>query len=93
MNILNVKVGKEKTNLDEATIREDGSYYYRIENVLEGYVEVELESGKSKVIIEGQTEKPAKVELPENITEIEIKVIAEDRKHKDNKTNNREKIK
>ena len=61
--------------------------------MLEGYVEVELESGKSKVIIEGQTEKPAKVELPENITEIEIKVIAEDRKHKDNKTNNREKIK
>ena len=78
MNILNVNVGKESTSLSEATLRDDGTYYYRIDRVEEGYVEVILESTKSTAAIDGKTGMPVKVSLMQDITEVPIIVTAED---------------
>lgn len=82
-NIVKVNVGEEELTLEEAQLREDGSYYYKIGRVEEGYVKVELESQKSKVKVNGSTDDVVLVNLPNEINEIPITVIGEDKTQKE----------
>lgn len=77
-NITNILVGKDELTLEEATVQEDGSYYYKIDRVEEAYITVNLESEKSNVIINELEETTTKVKLEEEINSIVIKVIGED---------------
>ena len=77
-NILSVKVGENDTDLYDATLREDGKYYYKVPRISKAFVNVELESAKSSVTINGINGSTVEVELPIEINEIPINVIAED---------------
>lgn len=77
-NITNVFVGETQELLEEARLREDGKYYYKIGNVNEAYVKVKLESEKSKSKINGEIGDVVKVRLPNLITEIQITILGED---------------
>lgn len=82
-NILDVLVGKEETDLSQATLEADGKYHYKIDNVEEAFVSVNLESEKSMVTINGKSDKIVNVELPTEQTIVKIQVIAEDGTIKD----------
>ena len=77
-NILNVKVGKDELNLNDATLVEEGKYYYKIERVSSGYVNIELESDKSTVTINGVNGPTVEVSLTEEINTIPVVITAED---------------
>lgn len=76
--ILEVKVGEMENNLSQATLQADGTYYYKIKRVDKAIVIVNLESDKSKAVINGSNVMPAKVDLPNDITQIPIVVVGED---------------
>ena len=77
-NIKSVKVGETELELNDATLKDDGTYYYKINNVDNGYVSVELESEKSTVRVFTSTDEIVPVELPEMRNNISITVTAED---------------
>ena len=77
-NILGLKVGENEEELYDATLQEDGTYYYKIARVNKGFVNIELESDKSSVIINGVKDSLVEVRLLEDINTIPIKVVAED---------------
>ena len=77
-NIASVKVGKEENILENALLKEDGTYYYKIDRVDNAYVSVETESTKATVNINGEILNTGVVELQKEITSVPIKVIAED---------------
>lgn len=77
-NIIKVEAGENAESLEEATLKEDGNYYYKINNVENAAVKVTTESPKSKVNVNGQLKDQVEVELQEDITEIPIIVIGED---------------
>lgn len=84
-NILEVRAGQTAEILNKAILKEDGTYYYKIKRADEGFVEVDLESTKSKVSINGEETQPARVSLPNEITEIPIVVTGEDGSQKEYK--------
>ncbi len=77
-NIVSVKVGENDIVLNEATLREDGKYYYKVPRISKAFVNVELESVKSTVTINGVNGLTVEVNLPNEINEIPITVLAED---------------
>lgn len=78
-----VLVGEEEIDLREAEKQEDGSYYYKIRNVEEGYVSAIPVSSKSTVKINGDSRNIVNVSLPNEITRIKITVIGEDESEKE----------
>ncbi len=84
-NIIKILVGEEELNLNEATLKEDGTYYYKINRVTEGHIKVELESEKSTASINGTEGSLQKLNLPEETNEIKIKAKAEDGTEKEYK--------
>ena len=77
-NIIKVEAGENAESLENATLKEDGNYYYKINNVEKGTVKVTIEAPKSKVNVNGQMKDEVVVELEENITRVPIIVIGED---------------
>ena len=81
-SITSVKVGEAEDSLLEATIDDDGNYYYKINRVDNCFVEVALNSNTSKVSIDGNEpvlEKDIQqVTLNDEITTVKIEVEAED---------------
>ncbi len=77
-NIIELKVGETKENLENAILRDDGKYYYKIGRVEEGFVNIVLESEKSKSKINGEIGNLVKVRLEKDITEVSAIVIGED---------------
>lgn len=77
-NIIRVLAGETEDALNEATLKEDGNYYYKIGRVEKGNVKVELESIKSTVTVNGETGDVVIVDLLDEITTIPIVVEAED---------------
>ncbi len=78
-NISGIYVGKEIGSLEEVTtITADGKYYYKIDRVEKAYVQVNPESTKTTIEILGNRDMPVEVNLPQEITEIPIKIIGED---------------
>ena len=82
-NIQSVLVGKDSENLEEATLEADGKYHYKIDRVEEAIVQIELQSEKSSVEIDNGKLNPANVMLRNEITEVPIRVIAEDGSYED----------
>ncbi len=82
-NIQSVLVGKDNENLEEATLEADGKYHYKIDRVEEAIVQIELQSEKSSVEIDNGKLNPANVMLRNEITEVPIRVIAEDGSYED----------
>lgn len=82
-NIQSVLVGKDNESLEEATLEADGKYYYKIDRVEEAIVQIELQSEKSSVEIDNGKLNPATVRLENEITEVPIRVIAEDGSYED----------
>ena len=82
-NIQSVLVGKDNENLEEATLEADGKYHYKIDRVEEAIVQIELQSEKSIVEIDNGKLNPANVMLRNEITEVPIRVIAEDGSYED----------
>lgn len=77
-NITNILAGETSDSLENVTLRDDDKYYYKIGRVEEGFVNVVLESEKSKSKINGEIGDLAKVRLEKDITEVPITVIGED---------------
>ena len=77
-NILNVLVGENETLLEAATLKDDGKYYYKIANVEEAYIKIDLESENSTVEIDGVNNNTATVKLPTDITTVPVRIVAED---------------
>ena len=77
-NILEVLCGEAEDTLENAELKEDGLYYYKIGNVENAFVEVKPESTKSKVKLNGETSNKVKVPLIQNVTRVPIVIIAED---------------
>ncbi len=82
-DILKVSCGENIDNLQETTLKEDGSYYYKIGNVEKATVKVELQSEKSTLRINGIEGDTVEVVLEDNITKVPIIVIAEDKTEKE----------
>lgn len=82
-NILSIKVGKDAESLEEATLEMDGKYHYKIDRVEEAIVEVTLQSEKSSTEINGGKPNPATIKLANEITEVPIRIIAEDGSYED----------
>ncbi|MCI8397651.1 MAG: hypothetical protein HFJ52_08670 [Clostridia bacterium] len=82
-NILSIKVGKNAETLEEVTLESDGKYHYKIDRVEDATVEVALQSEKSSVEINGNKLNPTTVKLVNEITEVPIRVIAEDGSYED----------
>lgn len=82
-NIQSVLVGKDSESLEEATLEADGKYHYKIDRVEEAIVQIELQSEKSSVEIDNGKLNPANVMLRNEITEVPIRVIAEDGSYED----------
>ncbi len=81
--ILNVLCGEVEETLEPAILKEDGTYHYKIGDVEKAYIEILLESEKSKVEIAGVEGNKAEVNTPDEITKVIIKVIAEDESKKE----------
>ena len=64
--------------LEEAILKEDGNYYYRIADVDKANVKVTLESEKSTVKIKDLLSDTAEIELEGDTTKVPITVIGED---------------
>nr|MCR5146515.1 M23 family metallopeptidase [Clostridia bacterium] len=77
-NLLGVQFGENDTDLNDVTLRPDGKYYIKVPRISKGFVNVELESVKSTVTINGVNGPIVEVSLPEEINEIPIVVKAED---------------
>lgn len=82
-DILSVSCGENADNLEEATLKDDGTYYYKIGNVEKGTVKVVLQSEKSTLKINGIEGDILEVTLEDNITKVTITVIAEDKTEKE----------
>ncbi len=82
-DILSVKVGKDDINLNDATLLEDGNYYYKIERVSSGYVSIELVSDKSTITINGVNGPTVEVSLLEEKNTIPVVITAEDGTYKE----------
>lgn len=77
-NILKVLAGETADVLNEAQLKDDGNYYYRIGNVNETYVKVVAESSKATVKVNGKTDEIVTVETIGEVTTVPIEVTAED---------------
>ncbi len=81
-NIIKVQVGEKQEELYDVEFK-DGVYYYKINRVDSAFVNVELESEKSKVTINGNSSNPAQVKLPDEKNTFTITVTGEDGTSKD----------
>ncbi len=79
LEITSVQVGKDIESFEKATYNEeDGKYYYKIDNVDNAYVKVELDSEKSNLTIDESSDNPKLVKLEGEKTTVKILVTAED---------------
>ena len=82
-DLLNVLVGENAGDMQEAVKQEDGNYYYKIGKVEEAYISATTVSDKSSVSINGEEKDVIRVDLLEEITEVLMVVTAEDKTQKE----------